>query len=1093
MADLNVALLGQFRLTNRGERVTGLEGARLQSFFAYLLLHRSAPTLRQHLAFQYWPDATESQALNNLRSLIHKLRHGLPDADNYLAADTLTVWLRPQAPIDLDVEDFEAATGEHAARTDLERAARLYAGDLLPTCYDDWILPQRSALNERACAALTRLVEMLETSCEYTAAIHYANQLLRLDPLQETAYRTLMRLHALNGDRAAALRAYHVCVTTLRQELDVPPSRATRTQYELLLAEQGPEQGPKYTGKPAPRPPAVPTTARLPLIGRQPQWRALLDAWHTAAGGKPICVALVGEAGIGKSRLVEELASTVSRQGYAAAVAHCYAAEDAAEGMAAYAPVIEWLQNHSLALRFREAAPAVLAEAARLLPELLREHPDLPQPTPLTVGWQRHHLFDALSRLLLRHEHPLLLVLEEAQWCDSSTIEWLHYLLHRDEQAALLVVLTARSEDLYGDRPLHKQLRALRQAGRLQEIRLEPLTGAETAQLAQEAAGGALAPEAAARVLQESEGNPLFAVELARLLSAHERPETLTAQHAAGGPSGAALPPRMHAVLQSRLAQLSPAARDLAALAAVIGREFTFDVLAAAFGRDEDALVDTLDELWQRRIVRERGDAAYDFSHGKLRDVAYASLSAARRRSLHRRVAHALAPVPAACNSSTAGMAATHFELAGELAAAAACYRRAAEAAAAIFANDDAIRLYQRAIALEQGRAAGDQNRDELCTLYGRLAGILHLLTRYDDARIAYEHALGYVATSDRTARASLLRATGNTWREQYQYDKALASYQAALSILEPLPPTPSAHTTENSARGEPLSIRQEWIQVQLDRSLVYYWLNQVDAMNAIESELEAAVEQNGTASQRAVYWQRKSSIALRRNRSVATEEMVRWLQRSLDALQEGGDRAALPAGHFGIGFYLVCAGRAQEAVAPLTAALEAAQRTGDLSLQARCLTYLAIAYRRLDMPEQVHEYVERCLAAAGAARMPEYVGTARANATWLAWRAGERATAKRHAEAAFAAWGQLPPDHASLPFQWTCLLPLIAMAHQVGEMEDAIAYTRRLLDPLQQRLTDNMAIAGEQAVEAWENQNSEQARRQISLLIDLACTHHYL
>jgi DNA-binding SARP family transcriptional activator/tetratricopeptide (TPR) repeat protein len=1081
MSDLAVALLGQFRLTNRGELVTGLEGARLQSFFAYLLLHRTAPTLRQQLAFQYWPDATESQALNNLRSLIHKLRHSLPDAESYLAADTLTVWLRPDAPIVLDVEDFEAATGENASREDLERAARLYAGDLLPACYDDWILPRRNTLNERACAALARLVDMLERSLEYSPAINYANQLLRLDPLQETTYRTLMRLHARNGDRAAALRVFHVCVTTLRQELDVLPSKATHAQYERLLAE--------YPGEFAANQTTGNTASRLPLIGRQFEWRALLGAWRVAAGAKPSCVAVVGEAGIGKSRLVEELTSAVSRQGYAAAVAHCYAAE----GTAAYAPVIEWLQCHAVAPRFREAAPTVLAEVSRLLPELLRAHPDLPQPTPLTAGWQRQHLFDALSQLLLRRDHPLLLVIEDAQWCDSSTLEWLHFLLRRDEQAALLVVMTARSEDLYGDQRLHKLLQALRQAGQLQEIRLEPLGEQEAVRLAQEASGGVLSPADAARVVQESEGYPLFTVELARLLPAQDRSASFPAQTAQAGQTGTALPPRMNAILQSRLAQLSPPAREVVALAAVIGRQFTFGVLAAAFGQGEEVLVNNLDELWQRKIVRERGEDAYDFTHGKLREVAYAGLSAARRRSLHRRVAQALAPVPATYHPSRAGIAATHYELAGEFAAAAACYRRAAEAAAAMFANDDAIRLYQRAISLQQGQAVGDQKRDELCTLYERLARILHLLTRYDEARIAYEQALGYVAAGDRTTRANLLRATGNTWREQYQYDKALDRYQEALAGLERLPPNHSVRTTENSADGQPLSIWQEWIQIQLDRSLVYYWLNQVDAMDAIEGELEAAVERYGTTSQRAIYWQRKGNIAFRRNHSVATDDILRWHQSSLDALRQGGDSAALPAVNFGMGFYLVCAGRAQEAVEWLNAALAPARQTGDLSLQARCLTYLAIAYRRLEMPEQVQESVEQCLAVAGAAHMPEYVGTARANAAWLAWRAGEWAAAKRHAQAAFAAWGQLPPHHASLPFQWTCLLPLIAMAHQSGEMEKAIAYTRRLLDPLQQRLPDDMAAAGEQAVQAWEVRDAAVAGRQLELLIELAHARRYL
>ena len=1091
MPDLAVALLGQFRLTNRGELVTGLEGARLQSFFAYLLLHRTAPILRQHLAFQYWPDATESQALNNLRSLIHKLRHGLPDAEHYLVTDTLTVWLRPDAAIGLDVEDFAAASGEHASRMELEHAARLYAGDLLPTCYDDWVLPLRAALNERACAALARLVDMLEKSLEYGAAISCANQLLRLDPLQEAAYRTLMRLHALNGDRAAALRVYHVCVTTLRQELDVPPSRATHAEYERLLAENPGEAAAAQT--------AAHTPGRLPLIGRQAEWQTLLAAWRTAASGRPTCVAVVGEAGIGKSRLVEELTSAVNRQGYAAAIAHCYAAEGMSEGMAAYTPVIEWLQSRALAPRFREAAPPVLAEASRLLPELLREHPDLPQPTPLTAGWQRHHLFDALGKLLLRHEHPLLLVLEEAQWCDSSTLEWLHFLLRRDEQAALLVVLTARSEDLYGDRRLHKLLQALRQGGQLQEVRLEPLRDADAARLAQAAAGGMLPPAAAARVVRESEGYPLFTVELARLLPAQEHSAAFGAQPALNDEGSIELPPRMHAILQSRLAQLSPPARDLAALAAVIGRQFTFGVLAAAFGQDEDVLVNYLDELWQRKIVRERGDDAYDFTHGKLRAVAYGGLSAARRRSLHRRVAQALAPAPSTCDTSTAGLAATHYELAGESAAAAACYRRAAEAAASIFANDDAIRLYQRAISLQEGQAAEAQNRKELCTLYARLARLLHLVTRYDEARIAYEHALGYAAADDSVTRASLLRATGNTWREQYQYDKALTSYQAALAGLEPLPATGSTHAAEYAAGDaaaadkQLFSVWQEWIQVQLDRSLVYYWLNQVDAMDAIESGLEAVVERYGMPGQRAVYWQRKSSIVFRRNRSVATEEVLRWAQRSLDALREGGDTAALPAAYFGVGFNLVCAGRAQEAADALNAALAPARLRGDLSLQARCLAYLAIAYRRLELPEQVRQSVEQCLVVAAAANMPEYIGTAHANGAWLAWRAGDWNAAKQHAESAFAAWGRLPPDHASLPFQWTCLLPLIAMAQQAGEMGEAIAYTRRLLDPLQQRLPDDMTAAGEQAVRAWEKGDAADVRRHIDLLLALARTYHYL
>ena len=331
---------------------------------------------------------------------------------------------------------------------------------------------------------------------------------------------------------------------------------------------------------------------------------------------------VLGEAGIGKSRLIEELTSWVSRQGFTIAVAH----SNAAEGAPAYAPVIEWLQSPSLERHFRELAPPWLGELARLLPDLFRTFPELTKPPPLTAAWQRQHLFEALSRLFLRREQPLLLVLEDAQWSDAATLEWLHYLLRRDEQAPILLVITARSEELYGDHALHRLIHALRQTTTLTDINLEPLDDEDTARLACEAAASPVTPGALAAILHESEGYPLFVVELSRLTPppgglVEKSPQPSSPQHTIE-----MLPPRMNAVLQSRLAQLSPAAHDLAGLAAAIGCGFTFSVLAVASGQDEDTLVRNLDELWQRKILHERGADAYDFSHGKLREVAYGSL-----------------------------------------------------------------------------------------------------------------------------------------------------------------------------------------------------------------------------------------------------------------------------------------------------------------------------------------------------------------------------------------------------------------------------------------------------------------------------------
>jgi predicted ATPase len=243
------------------------------------------------------------------------------------------------------------------------------------------------------------------------------------------------------------------------------------------------------------------------------------------------------------------------------------------------------------------------------------------------------------------------------------------------------------------DHPLKTLLVELHRMEQVTEIALDPLEASETASLAAHVAARELDEGRADRLYRETEGNPLFVVESVRL---HEE------ERAAGNdqeePSSAplaseptSLPPKVHAILVERLAQLSPQARELAGLAATIGRSFTFSVLAEAGDGDEDALVLALDELWQRRIVREHGADAYDFSHDKLREVAYAGVSPARRRLLHRRVARALETVYASDPDTVSGRLAAHYRQAGLPEQAIPYYRRAGEWALRLSAYGEAI------------------------------------------------------------------------------------------------------------------------------------------------------------------------------------------------------------------------------------------------------------------------------------------------------------------------------------------------------------------------------------------------------------------
>jgi tetratricopeptide (TPR) repeat protein len=332
-------------------------------------------------------------------------------------------------------------------------------------------------------------------------------------------------------------------------------------------------------------------------------------------------------------------------------------------------------------------------EVARILPEVLAARPDLPRPAPMTEFGDRLRFFEGLARAVLAAPPPLLLLIDDLQWCDPETIEWLHFLSRFDPEARLLVLGTARAEELEGSPSLPELLRQLRSESRLGEIPLEPLDAAETAELAAHVADHAFDADAVTRLYRETEGNPLFVVETVRAGGEDDRRSGPPERGIPG------LPPRAHAVIAGRLARLSDPAREVASAAAVIGRGFGLEVLVRAVG-DEDAVVRGLDELWRKRIVREQGPNAYDFTHDKLRDVAYGETSAPKRRLLHRRVAEALLAVPDADLDAVSVQIAAHYESAGLPEQAIPQYTRAVAVAQGVYAHDEAIALAVRGLSL---------------------------------------------------------------------------------------------------------------------------------------------------------------------------------------------------------------------------------------------------------------------------------------------------------------------------------------------------------------------------------------------------------
>lgn len=288
---LTVQLLGGLNLAYADLPVDGVSSARLQSLLAFLILHADTPQSRQHVAFLFWPDTTESQARNNLRQFLYQLRRTLPNSDRFLKADTNTIYWQTDETQNIDIRCFDEALKEadvakqqgdlQGARQRLERACSYYQGDLLPGCYDEWIKPEREHLRQRYYSACQKLMQLLEAQRDYAAALQVAQHLTRLDPLDESAYVSLMRLYGLNDDRAGARRIYRTAVETLRRELDVEPGQPLRTAYERL-------RQPRVTSRLEPDGSAG--SGAFMLVGRQPEWQQLQTACGSVPpAARPIC------------------------------------------------------------------------------------------------------------------------------------------------------------------------------------------------------------------------------------------------------------------------------------------------------------------------------------------------------------------------------------------------------------------------------------------------------------------------------------------------------------------------------------------------------------------------------------------------------------------------------------------------------------------------------------------------------------------------------------------------------------------------------------------------------------------------------------
>jgi tetratricopeptide (TPR) repeat protein len=316
----------------------------------------------------------------------------------------------------------------------------------------------------------------------------------------------------------------------------------------------------------------------------------------------------------------------------------------------------------------------------------------------------------------------------------------------------------------------------------------------------------------------------------------------------------------------------------------------------------------------------------------------------------------------------------------------------------------------------------------------------------------AYQSALARLPGADRIGQARLHRKAAIVLREQRLYRETLAACCRAETALGEKP-------------GEDADAWwDEWLEVQVERTWVHYWLAQWPEMEELVLKAGPTMQERGGPVNRMRFLWASCMMRLRKDRYTISDEMLVEAREGLAASREWGSPRARVEWQFEIGFLLLWRRELDEAKQHLEAALELTGTFGMLPMRTLSLTYLTVLHRLRGQADEVLSYARRAQEAAEAAQMPDYVAAAKGNQAWLAWRRQDLPTAEQRGQEALDLWRQ---SSLVYPFQWQALWPLIAVALAQGRGDDACGHAQALLDPAQQRLPDDLAAALRAAVEA--------------------------
>jgi len=919
MTELDLALLGPPVITRGGAPVS-FDTRKATAVLALLAVQQHELS-RERLAALLWPDADAVRARASLRRTL---------SVTAAAAGPGLVVTRTAVALDLgqarvDVTEFEALAGPGADTGALDRAARLYrddflAGFALRDCpeFDDWQAATADRLRQRLASVLERLVAACAAAGDLDRATGHARRWLALDPLHEPAHQALIRLLAWTGQRSAALRGYRALVRILDTELAVRPLPETTQLYDDIRA------GRLAAPPPAARPPAPepqrrdrrPAAEPVPLVGRDAELHALHQAWAGVAAAGQVA-AVLGPAGCGKTRLVEEFRARAQAAGAVVLAARCH---DGETGL----PFVLAADLLAVALSVCPELPARLpahtaAMTGRLCPGLAADYPDdvAPLDSPLALT----RLYGAIAETLRAAAAPGpgaaggpggVVLVEDVHWADGPSLDLLGYLVRRLAGWPLLLVLSWSTDHAERLRGLRSALGEASDAGRCTLIEPAPLAADQVRELL---ARSGVDDADVGRLLAQTRGLPMLVREYVEGLRSG------AGQPGEGEGERWWPPASVRELLRRRLQAASEPTQQMLSTAAVLGSGCDADLLRAVSGRGEAETVEALDEAVHRFLITEmppvgeHGRPSYEFPYEALREVVYQEATLARRRLLHGRAADTLArryerdPV-----ATRAAAVAEHLQRAGRDAEAAGWWWRAAARARDLYAHAEEYAHLRKAEAL--GYPPVD--------VAVALGDVLIVLGRYREALAEFEAAAAAAGERDGSMAADIEHKLAEVHHRLGDWALAEAHLAAAAQLLDQLPDQPN---TSRQAR------------IAADRAVLGYRRGATaDAARLAEQAL-AAARQAGDPAAVAQALNVLGMLAARRGDPAAAAARLR---ESLAQARQLPDRGAAVAALNNLARLLAESGRPAEALPLAQEALALGRELGDQHRVAALHTNLA-------------------------------------------------------------------------------------------------------------------------------------------------------